>query len=95
MDMRDGKKLHDTLGFVGLRAQATAVGLLQLSVELIKAGILDEAAVMRIKTAIFHDIALSRPSSLEKIEYEATLHRRLDALFTAQVAPATSSDEDR
>ena len=90
MDEREGKRLHDTLGFVGLRAQATAVGLLQLSIELIKAGVLDEAAVTRIKQAIFNDIALSRPSSLEKRDYEATLHRRLDDLFTAETAPPTT-----
>jgi hypothetical protein len=89
MDTREGKKLHDTLSFVGLRAQATAVGLLQLSIELIKVGVLDEAAVTRIKQAIFNDIALSRPSSQAKDEYEATLHRRLDDLFTAKEASAS------
>ena len=92
MDTREGKQLHDTLGFVGLRAQATAVGLLQLSIELIKAGVLDEAAVEQIKRAIFNDIALSRPISLEKAAYEETLHRRLDDLFMAKEAPATRSD---
>jgi len=82
MDSRAGKQLHDTIGFLGLRAQATAVGLLQLSAELIKAGVLDEAAVGRIKQAIFDDLALGRPPSQTKLDYEEMLHRRLDHLFT-------------
>ncbi len=82
MDNRAGKQLHDTLGFVGLRAQATAVGLLQLSAELVRAGVLDNDAVTRIKQAIFDDLALTRPISQAKTEYEAALQRRLDQLFT-------------
>lgn len=82
MDTRAGKQLHDTLGFVGLRAQATAVGLLQLTAELVKAGVLDDDAVGRIKTAIFDDLALTRPMSQAKTGYEAILKRRLDQLFS-------------
>lgn len=86
MDTRAGKQLHDTLGFVGLRAQATAVGLLQLTAELIKAGVLDDDAVGRIKQAIFDDLALTRPASQAKTSYEATLKRRLDGLFSTKDA---------
>jgi hypothetical protein len=86
MDNRPAKQRHDTIGFLGLRAQATAVGLLQLSVELIKVGVLDAAAVGRIKQAIFDDLALSRPRSQEKTEYEALLHHRLEHLFSADAA---------
>ncbi len=81
MDTRKGKKLHDTVGFLGLRAQATAVGLLQVTTELIRAGVLDDAAVSRIKEAIFDDLALSAPRSMSRTAYEAMLHRRLDDLF--------------
>lgn len=83
MDTRAGKQLHDTLGFVGLRAQATAVGLVQLTAELVKAGVLDDDAVTRIKQAIFDDLALTRPMSQAKTGYETTLRRRLDGLFSA------------
>lgn len=84
MDTRAGKQLHDTLGFVGLRAQATAVGLLQLTAELVRAGVLGDDAVERIKRAIFDDLALTRPASQAKTDYEATLQRRLDRLFSTQ-----------
>lgn len=87
MDTRAGKQLHDTLGFVGLRAQATAVGLLQLTAELVKAGVLDDDAVGRIKQAIFDDLALTRPTSQAKTDYEATLQRRLDRLFSTKNEP--------
>ena len=83
MDTRPGKERHDTVTFLGLRAQATAVGFIQLAAELIKVGILDAAAVERIKQAIFNDLALSRPPSRAKAEYEVILHRRLDGLFVA------------
>lgn len=82
MDTRTGKQLQDTLGFVGLRGQATAVGLLQLTTELVKVGVLDNDAVDRIKQAIFDDLALTRPASQAQTEYEATLQRRLDRLFS-------------
>ncbi len=85
MDNRAGKQLHDTLSFVGLRAQATAVGLLAVTAELIRAGVLDEAAVQRIKDAIFADLALGRPTSREKRDYEAMLKKRLDSLFHVDV----------
>ena len=66
MDNRKGKEAHDLIGFVGLRAHATAVGLEQLSIELVRAGLLEEEAITRIKDAIFDDVALSRPSSLSR-----------------------------
>ena len=87
MDTRAGKQLHDTLGFVGLRAQATAVGLLQLTAELVTAGVLDDDAVGRIKQAIFDDLALTRPMSQAKTAYEAILRQRLDRLFSTNKAP--------
>ena len=82
MDETQEKRIHDTIGFVGLRAQATAVGLLQLSAELVRAGVLDVAAMTRIKDAIAKDIALSRPRSVSREEYERTIRLRLDRLFS-------------
>ncbi len=95
MDNRAGKALHDTLSFVGLRAQATAVGLLAVTAELIRAGVLDEAAVERIKAAIFADLALGRPSSREKRDYEAMIRKRLDSLFTVDVCQHAAKDGDK
>lgn len=84
MDIRKGKEAHDLIGFVGLRAHATAVGLVQLSIELVRAGVLEEAAITRIKEAIFDDVALSRPSSVSKEEFERSTRRRLDRLFAGE-----------
>jgi hypothetical protein len=78
------RKLHDQVGFVGLRAQATAVGFIQLCTELCRAGLLDEAAMGRIKEAIAKELALSRPRAAYQTEYEGSL-KRLDDLFAGRV----------
>ena len=96
----DQRKLRETVDLLGFRAQATAVGLVQLSIELVHAGVLDDAAVSRIKDSICGDIMLSRPSSVDRGEYEQTIRRRLDALFAGdepigKAPPAQlSRDED-
>ncbi|MFA6117566.1 MAG: hypothetical protein WC729_26480 [Sphingomonas sp.] len=84
MDTRKGKEVHDLVSFVGLRAHATAVGLIQLSVELARAGVIQEDAITRIKEAIFDDLALGRPGSLSKEEFERSTRLRLDRLFAGE-----------
>ncbi len=85
MDRREkAKKLHDTVSFVGLRAQATAVGLVQLVAELRRADILSNDAVERIKTAIAHDINVSRSATRNRAKFEAMVQHRLDILFAPQ-----------
>jgi hypothetical protein len=84
MEEEDERRLHETISFLGLRAQATAVGLLQLSAELVRAGVLQEDAVGRIKEAIAKDIALSRPRSAPREDYERSIRERLDALFAGK-----------
>lgn len=84
MDTSDARKLHEDVEMVGLRAQATAVGLVQLAVELKAAGVLTGDAIGRIKAAILSDIMLTRPISVPRSEYEATIRRRLDALFSGE-----------
>jgi hypothetical protein len=84
MSDSEERRLHDNIGFIGLRAQATAVGLLQLCVELVRAGVIDESAVGRIKDAIAKDLALSRPRATSKEEFDRSIRRRLDMLFTGQ-----------
>jgi hypothetical protein len=93
MDESEELRLHETVGFVGLRAQATAVGLLQLSAELVRAGVLDKAAVDRIKDAIAKDISLSRPRSVSRDEYMALVRQRLDGLFDAKDTAQAAASE--
>lgn len=96
MDARAGKEVHDLINFVGLRAQATAVGLIQLTAELVKAGVLQDDAVTRIKAAIADELELSRPSTVSKSEFDRTTRRRLDRLFAGdeKLAPAPTEQTD-
>ncbi|WP_294392180.1 hypothetical protein [uncultured Sphingomonas sp.] len=84
MSYVEDKKLHQTVTFVGLRAQATAVGLVQLCRELECAGVLGEAAMDRIKGAISREIAITAPPSARREEYEREVRLRLDRLFTGE-----------
>ena len=84
MDQAEERRLHDQVGFVGLRAQATAVGFLQLCTELCRAGVLDQAAMDRIKEAIAKELALSRPRANYQTELESS-RKRLDDLFEGRV----------
>ena len=80
--MRDeDKKLHYELSNVGLRAQATAAGFLQLCAELRDTGILSEAAIERIKDKIARDITLSAPRSMTVDAHKREVKDRLDRLF--------------
>jgi hypothetical protein len=74
-------KLHDCLDYIGLRAQATSVGLLQLCAELVAVGVLKNDAVDRIKDAIQHDITVSRPRKHGQADFETLLRKRLDSVF--------------
>jgi hypothetical protein len=80
----EDKRLHDTIDLVGIRAQATTVGLIQLSIELRRAGVLDEAAVGRIKDAIAKEICLTRPKSIPQEHFQENLRCRLDRLFAGE-----------
>lgn len=80
----EDKRLHDLIDLVGMRAQATTVGLVQLSIELRRAGVLGEDAVDRIKGAIAKEICLSRPKSVPQDQFQANLRSRLDRLFAGE-----------
>jgi hypothetical protein len=80
-DKEQALELHRDLDFIGLRAQATTVGLLQLCAELVKVGVLDGEAIGRIKEAITWDITVSNPRVHDRAEFETTLRKRLDAIF--------------
>lgn len=79
MDQREDRRLHDAMDFIGLRALATAAGVIQMCNELRRAGVFDEGAVTRIKEAMAREIALSRRGTFET-EFKTAL-QRLDALF--------------
>lgn len=81
MNEREEQRLHDSVSLVGLRAHATAVGFLTLTTELVRAGVLEEAAVDRIKDAIVKELSLSRSRAASKDEFERNTRARLDGLF--------------
>jgi hypothetical protein len=81
MEPTETRRLRESIDLLGIRAQATAVGMIQIAIELRRARLLDEAAIERIKGAILGDIMLSRPPSADPADYERSLRRRLDALF--------------
>lgn len=78
------KSRHFALKSVGLRAQATAAGLVQLCAELERTGVLDTAAVTRIKGAIADEISLTSPRSMLQTEYRDQVCARLDAIFSGR-----------
>jgi len=80
-ETEQARELHRTLEFIGLRAQATTVGLIQLCAELVHAGVLQDEAVQRIKDAIFREITVTHPRGYNRAEFERTLRARLDAIF--------------
>jgi hypothetical protein len=84
MDEIEERRLHDAVGLVGLRAQATAVGLVTLTAELVRAGVLDDSAVSRIKDAIVKELSISRARSASKEEFEQSTRERLDAIFSGR-----------
>lgn len=72
---------HQHTGVLGLQAPATAVGLVQLIAELVRAGVLDRAAAERVKEAMAADLLLARPRSAHNDDYERSVRKRLDLLF--------------
>jgi hypothetical protein len=76
------KRLHFDLMNVGLRAQATAVGLVQLCIELRAQGVLNDSALERIKSAIADDVSISAPRGSTSQQYREDIKSRLDRLFT-------------
>ncbi len=84
MGYAEDKRLHDSIDLVGMRTQATTVGLIQLSIELNRAGVLDQGAIDRIKGAIAKEISLNRPKSVSAENFDENLHRRLDRLFSGE-----------
>jgi hypothetical protein len=74
------KKLHWELTNVELRAHATAIGLVQLCIELRRANVLDAPALERIKDAIADQVSVAAPRTASKT-YRGDVRNRLDRLF--------------
>ena len=83
MDERELRRIHDTIDYLGMRAQATAAGLIQLTIELRRSGVIEEDAVARIKESIANEVALSRPRVPFQQEVQNVM-QRLDKLFSGQ-----------
>jgi hypothetical protein len=81
LEQRDA---HHELVNVGLRAQATAAGFVQLCRELKTAGVLDDGAISRIKESIADEVALTCPRSISRSVFRSDICRRLDALFAGR-----------
>lgn len=77
----DLKKSHYELTNVGLRAQATAAGLVQLCKELRVAGVLGEEAIDRIKAAVANEIAICAPRTANLARVRKDAQERLDRIF--------------
>jgi hypothetical protein len=101
MNEQDHHRVHLALEFLGMRAQATAMGLVQLCTELRRAGVIDQAAVDRVKESIAEEIAEHAPRTVAKQQYLRDIRGRLDRIFAGdepigagQVAPAAAPDEN-
>jgi hypothetical protein len=73
---------HDTLELIGLRAHATAVGLIQLCEELLNAGVLSVEGLDRIKDAICTELTVGKRERVSRqSNFDETLRSRIDAVF--------------
>lgn len=80
------RERHRTLDFIGLRAHATAVGLIQLCEELLNAGVLSADGLDRIKDAICSELVVGKRARVaDQREFDVMLRQRIDAVFP--VAP--------
>ena len=86
------KKLHYDLTNVGLRAQATAAGLVQLCVELRRVDVIDDQALERIKTAIADEILVCAPRPIVNQTYRQDVRNRLDRLFKGEERVGTGAE---
>ena len=78
MEEVDGRQLHDNIGLLGIRAQATMVGLVKLADELVQAGVLPAPALDQ--DAIVRELSAHRPPASSSRDSGAA-RDGLDALF--------------
>lgn len=84
------KKMHYDIMNVGLRAQATAVGFVQLCIELREADVLSDGALERVKDAIADELSVAPPRRIAMRDHRNEIKARLDRLFRGEqkVGPA-------
>jgi hypothetical protein len=92
MSEREDRRFHDQLDFIGVRAHVTATAVLQMCIELRRAGVFDDEAMGRIKDAMAKEVALSRPRGVYADEY-ANARRRLEEIFAGRGKLASSVEE--
>ena len=78
------KRLHNDVTNVGLRAQATAAGLIQLCIELKSTNILSEESLTRIKKAIGDELAIGPYRRTASRDQRSEIDDRLDRLFAGE-----------
>ncbi len=78
------KRLHHDVTNVGLRAQATAVGLIQLCIELRSANVLSDDALTRIKGAIGDELAIGPYRRIASRDQRSEIDDRLNKLFAGE-----------
>ena len=81
MTETDDRHIHSELHLLGFRSRAAVVGLLQLTKELRRSGILDEGATHRVRDAVVDELALMRPRHMSSAEMRENLRKRLNALI--------------
>jgi hypothetical protein len=84
------KRLHYDVTNVGLRAQATAVGFIQLCVELQRVNVIDDRAIRRIKDAIVDELIVTAPRQVASSTYRQDVLARLDRLFAGEEEVGTA-----
>ena len=75
------RHMHSELNLLGFRSRAAVVGLLQLTRELRRAGVIDGAATNRVRDAVVDELALMRPRHASSPDLREGLRKRLDALI--------------
>ena len=81
MSEAERTRMHQSIGLLGLRAQATAAGLVQLCHELRARGLLDDETIERIKGAIVDELVNNAPRSMTKSAFRSIVQTRLDRVF--------------
>ncbi|WP_298813507.1 hypothetical protein [uncultured Sphingomonas sp.] len=84
------KQLHHDVTNVGLRAQATAVGLIQLCIELRKTNALSEEGLRNVKRAIADELLIGPSRRYCSRDPRREIEERIDRIFAGEqkVGPA-------
>lgn len=86
------KQLHHDVTNVGLRAQATAVGLVQLCIELRRAEVLSEDALANIKQAIADELLIGPSRRYCSRDERREVEARMDRIFAGEQKISSASE---